>query len=56
LKIQYANEETREIRKEKAINASIPDREITGIENQYEEKPLKVKSSNLNPGTMSVTR
>jgi hypothetical protein len=28
---------------------------MEGIENQYEENPLKAKSTSLNPGTIKVT-
>jgi hypothetical protein len=47
--------EIKEIRKEKAIKASIPFKVTAGIENQYEENPLKAKPTSLNPGTIKVT-
>lgn len=45
-----------DIRKENARKAKRPVREIPGIENQYEENPLKTKFINLNPGTINVTK
>lgn len=55
LNIQCRREETKDIRKENAIKARIPVSVTAGIENQYEENPLKAKSKSLNPGTTSVT-
>jgi hypothetical protein len=49
-------EETVEITKEKAMKASIPTREIPGIENQYEVNPANTNSPMLNPGTTKVTK
>lgn len=45
-----------EIANEKAIKARIPEREKAGSENQYDEKPLKVKLPREKPGTTKVTR
>lgn len=43
------------MRNEKAMKAKIPDKVIAGIENQYDVKPLNMKSASLNPGTTKVT-
>jgi hypothetical protein len=56
LKIQKIIEETKEIKKEKAIKANGPPREIGGMENQTEWNPANTKLTSLNPGTTNVTR